>query len=139
MSWTTHATIGSFGEPTQTQTAGVSSQTYSLTGSAVPIGSGPILVLDVGEGWKTFQPIPVTVEQIDGAVVASFADAGIHASGDDVGDALSALLSLTRDMYEFLTETEERLGTGPRKQLLTLRSYVQPDNAHEGPRREDRT
>ena len=85
------------------------------------------LLRDLGEGFKTLKPIPVTVEHSDGFFTAAFVGANISIPGDTWSDAVISLKYLVIDMFKNLLSHEpSRLGPGPKRQLAVLQSFIKP-------------
>lgn len=77
------------------------------------------------EPFSLLRPIKVLVERGDAAVVASFFDANLSASGDNQQEAFDNLKSLILDTHDSLSaESPERLGPEPKRQLAVLDSFL---------------
>ena len=68
--------------------------------------------------------IPVSVQQDDGAYLASFEDANVNASGETLNDALDMLKEMIVFTYDLVSDKKAVLGIGPQKQLAALRRFV---------------
>lgn len=81
---------------------------------------------DLGaEEYRMVKTIPVTVRVEEGAFVASFFDANIHASGDTDQEAIDNLRSLVLDTYDSLAALPEPdLAPPARRQLTVLRKHI---------------
>jgi len=70
--------------------------------------------------------IPVYVERLrNGEFIASFRQANLAMSGSDETEALELLADDIAHTYSVYTREEHHLGPEPKKQLRTLRQYIQ--------------
>ena len=89
-----------------------------------------ILIHDLGPSpLKLLQPIPVDVEEEDGAFVASFTAGGVHASGDTLPEALDMLKDMIAATYQVYCDRETILSDRLKQELAVLRCCIEETQA----------
>lgn len=73
---------------------------------------------------EVFRDLLAVVQFEEGAWLASFIDANIHASGEDQQDALDELRETIAARFLLFTKNEHSLGDEPRRQLAVLRNFM---------------
>jgi predicted RNase H-like HicB family nuclease len=99
-----------------------------------PHGQGSrVVVIDsvAPEPYRLASRVQAVVRPEEDGFVASFPDAGIHASGETQQEAVANLKDMMVLVYRCLSEEPaERLGSGPARQLSVLRNYLIPETGH---------
>ncbi len=76
-------------------------------------------------GLKVKKPIPVVIEGDGEDFIASFLDANVSASGDNVQEAFQNLCDILAAEYTlFESLPDDRLGREPKRQFSVLREFV---------------
>ena len=82
------------------------------------------------EPYRLRRPLICDVHFADPEFVASFADAGIHMSGDTVFEAVGNAKAFLVDVWESLQSMpEDQLGPLPRQQLAVLSEFIVSDSS----------
>jgi len=99
----------------------VNPQTPIATPSSIALS-----IAELGEpGYRLLKSIPITIQIEEGAYLASFFEANVHASGDTDQEAYENLRSMVLDTFDSLEKrTDSELATGAQHQRRVLVAYI---------------